>query len=83
MSDVAILPADKGRATVLMNKEEYHSKLTQLIQSGTYRLVNKDPTNTQETKIGRIFKNLEREGKIYDPLDVDHLFFMVFLRYTS
>ncbi len=36
MSDVAILPADKGRATVLMNKEEYHSKLTQLIQSGTY-----------------------------------------------
>ncbi len=39
MSDVAILLADKGKATVLMNKEEYHSKLTQLIQSGTYRLV--------------------------------------------
>ncbi len=36
MSDVAILPAYKVRATVLMNKEEYHSKLTQLIQSGTY-----------------------------------------------
>ena len=49
MSDVAIFPADKGRATVLMNKEEYHSKLTQLIQSGTYRLVKKDPTKTQET----------------------------------
>ncbi len=64
MSDVAILPADKGRATVLMNKEEYHSKLTQLIQSGTYRLVKKDPTKTQETKIGHILKNLEREGKI-------------------
>ena len=64
MSDVAILPADKGRATVLMNKEEYHSKLTQLIQSGTYRLVKKDPTKIQETKIGRILKNLEREDKI-------------------
>ncbi len=51
MSDVAIFPADKGRATVLMNKEEYHSKLTQLIQSGTYRLVKKDPTKTQETKL--------------------------------
>ncbi len=56
MSDVAILPADKGRATVLMNKEECHSKLTQLIQSSTYRLVKKDPTKTQETKIGRILK---------------------------
>ena len=64
MSDVAILPADKGRATVITNKDEYRSKLTQLIQSGTYRLVKKDPTKTQETKIGRILKNLEREGKI-------------------
>ncbi len=65
MSDVAIFPADKGRATVLMNKEEYHSKLTQLIQSGTYRLVKKDPTKTQEIKIGCILKNLEeRERKI-------------------
>ena len=64
MSDVAILPADKGRATVLMNKEEYHSKLTQLIQSGTYRLVKKDPIKTQETNISRILKNLEKEDKI-------------------
>ncbi len=37
---------------------------TQLIQSGTYRLVQKDPTKTQETKIGHELKNLEREGKI-------------------
>ncbi len=64
MSDVAILPADKGRATVLMNKEEYYSKLIQLIQSGTYRLVKKDPTKTRETKIGCVLKNVEREGKI-------------------
>ncbi len=63
MSDVAILPADKGRAKVLMNKEEYHSKLTQLVQSGTYRIVKKDPAKTQEAKIGRVLKNLERKLK--------------------
>ncbi len=48
--NIAILPADKGRASFFMNKEEHHSKLTQLIQSGTNSLVNKDPTKTQETK---------------------------------
>ena len=64
MSDVAILPAEKGRATVLMNKEKYHSKLTQLVQSGTYRLIKRDPTKTQETKIGCVLKNIEKKGKI-------------------
>ncbi len=59
-----ILPADKGRATVLMNKEEYYSKVNQLIQSGTYTLVQKDPTKNQETIISHELKNLEREDKI-------------------
>ncbi len=57
------LSKQQRKATVLM-KGRILFKLTQLIQSGTYRLIKKDPTKTQETKICRILKNLEREGKI-------------------
>ncbi len=57
MSDVAILPADKGRAAVLMNKEKKTSyKFTQLLQSGTWTLARKDPAKTQETKMGRVLR---------------------------
>ena len=32
-----ILPADKGRATVMMNKEEYISKMQQILEDGKYK----------------------------------------------
>ena len=36
MKDVAILPADKGNATVLLDMDDYDAKLTKMLSTGTY-----------------------------------------------
>ena len=42
---VMILPANKGRASVLLDADNYRSKMTSLIETGLYKTVNKDPTD--------------------------------------
>ena len=64
LDGVVILPADKGNATVLMNEEEYQSKLAKMLDSDTYKVLKKDPTKTQENKIGSILKDIARTGEI-------------------
>ncbi|XP_050510634.1 uncharacterized protein LOC126887260 [Diabrotica virgifera virgifera] len=57
---ITILPADKGNATVIMNKIQYEDKITDLITNGPYSKLTKDPTKTLENKIYRAlfkFKN--------------------------
>ena len=41
---IAILPADKGRATVILNKEDYIKKCNDQVDSGPYIKLKKDPT---------------------------------------
>ena len=42
---ISVLPADKGRATVVMDKEEYHRKMETLVDNAdTYEKLNADPT---------------------------------------
>ena len=44
MKEVMILPADKGNATVLMNKEEYSTKMRNMLATLTYKeLKNRRP----------------------------------------
>ena len=63
--DEVILPADKGKATVVMKKGDYNGKLQQLLSdSTTYRKLPKDPTPTQECKVTRILKKLEKDREI-------------------
>lgn len=33
---IVIFPADKGRATMMINKEEYVSKMQQILEDGKY-----------------------------------------------
>ena len=68
MEDVVILPADKGNAMVLMTREEYNSKLEELLNTNTYRRLKKDPTAAQEAKIGRILKDHVKKNEISDGL---------------
>ena len=42
MKEVVILPADKGNATVLMNKEEYSTKMRNMLATPTYKELKKD-----------------------------------------
>ena len=50
--DIVILPADKGRVTVVMNKTDYHNKMDSLVDDkDTYELLKKDPTPSLQRKL--------------------------------
>ena len=38
-----VLPADKGRLSVVMDTDTYHTEISTLIENGPYQLLNKDP----------------------------------------
>ena len=60
-----ILPADKGRATVILNKEEYQNKVkTMLEDEKIYARLEKDPTPTYERKLVAHLARLKKEKKI-------------------
>ncbi|KAI8483456.1 hypothetical protein Bbelb_387880 [Branchiostoma belcheri] len=62
---VIILPADKGRATVVMNRRDYEQKASQLLSdTNTYTELQKDPTPQYKRKLITILQNLEKEGVI-------------------
>ena len=65
---VMILPADKGRATVVLDKSEYHSKVQDILaDKKTYELLKKDPTVTYKNKLIKILKEIKKEGNIPTP----------------
>ena len=50
--DIVILPADKGRVTVVMNKTNYHDKMDALVNDKqTYEELKRDPTPTLQRKL--------------------------------
>ena len=58
--DKLVLPADKGNATVLMTREDYATKMRGLLETATYRQLGKDLTVTQENRLSREIKDLEK-----------------------
>ena len=46
-----ILPADKGRASVILDARTYRDKMGELISTGPYRKLAKDPTDRLCRKI--------------------------------
>ena len=59
LKDVLILLADKGRATVLMDKSEYESKMNEMLcDTQTYEVLKKDPSNKYRDKLISILKRL-------------------------
>ena len=63
---IQILPADKGRCTVILDKEEYHQKcLTLLSDTKTYkRLGKRNPTSGYKDKLVEILTLIQTEGQI-------------------
>ena len=47
---IAILPADKGRSTVILNREDYLEKCMDHINNGPYQLLKKYLTTRIKTK---------------------------------
>ncbi len=62
---VKILGADKGRATVIMDTQEYEEKLAKMLSDNdTYVKLDKDPTPKYKKQLVDILSRLEKEGKI-------------------
>ena len=59
-----ILPADKGRASVVLDTDTYHAKMSALIETGPYQPLNKDPTDRLTRKLSEKLLTLTRKGRI-------------------
>ena len=58
-TSVVILPADKGRSTVILNREDYLEKCMDHINNGPYQLLKKDPTTKIKAKTLKQLKVLK------------------------
>ena len=59
-SDTIILPADKGNATVLLDKEENDRKVRELLDDTSYQLIKKNPTLKIERKVTEVLRHWKR-----------------------
>ena len=57
---IMILPADKGRVTVVLNKKEYEEKRQQLLgDEKTYKKLKGDPTKKFKAELVTVSKDLK------------------------
>ena len=67
--DILILPADKGRATVVLDKIVYDAKVLSLLNDdNTYKKLDKDPTQCMERKLNTLLLQLKKKGAIPNEL---------------
>ena len=70
---IMILPAGKGRASVLLDADNYHNKMTSLIETGPYKTVNKGPTDRLCRKLtDKLLVNGSLDEKTYRKLRPQH-----------
>ena len=63
--DIIILPADKGRMTVIMNKSDYIDKANTLLKDKkTYQPLDTDPSKTTVNRINMKLKQLKDKDKL-------------------
>ena len=63
--DIVILPADKGRMTVVMDKSDYTNKAKTLINdTNTYQPLDTDPSKTSVNRINKKLKSLKDQDKL-------------------
>ena len=62
--DVKIVPADKGNAAVIMTNSQYLQKMEEHLNTSTYSLLKKNPTDSLSRKLDNVLKKLLNEGKI-------------------
>ena len=66
---IMILPADKGRATVIMDKDDYDRKMVSMLNDAdVYKKLTRDPCPGLERKMNSTLLKLNRSLQIPDPL---------------
>ena len=63
-NSIMVLPADKGCATIILDADTYHAKMSALIDSRPYQLLNKDLTDRLTQKLYEKLLTLKRNGHI-------------------
>lgn len=64
-TDLPFLKTDKGNTTVVMKKQEYDDKVTGILEdTNTYTLLKKDPTESLQTKVNNLIRDLFKADKI-------------------
>ncbi|XP_071500039.1 uncharacterized protein [Diadema antillarum] len=64
--DIIVLPADKGRAAVILNTSDYKGKMTDLLSTGSYREIKRDPTDSLSRKLTATLMGLRKKGSLDD-----------------
>ena len=68
-SDIVILPADKGRSTVVMDRKNYDEKINNLLaDQKTYKKLRRDPTPAFERRMNSQLLELKRSGAMVPSL---------------
>ena len=62
--DIAALKADKGRDIVIMNKDKYHEKSLELLDTEQFQKLNHDPTKTTERKVQNTLRKIKSKLSI-------------------
>ncbi len=65
---IHILKADKGNATVILNRTDYDKKILALLNTPTYKELKRDPTASIERKICSKLSELRKAGTLSQTL---------------
>ena len=63
-TNIVIVAADKGKATVAMDKEDHSRRMMTTLDEGMYSTLKRDPTVKVENSITNTLKRLHNEGHI-------------------
>ncbi|XP_011869607.1 PREDICTED: uncharacterized protein LOC105562989, partial [Vollenhovia emeryi] len=63
--DVFVTRADKGQVTVIMDRDDYNKRMTEMLNDqSTYKQVKKDPTKSLTSKLNSLIKTWRNEDII-------------------
>ena len=66
-ADITILPADKGRAVLVMNTSDYREKAKNILSNtNTYKVLKKDPTSKYKTQLSSKLQEIRQLNEISD-----------------
>ena len=73
-TDITILPADKGRSTVILNTNDYESKMSILLSDiNTYEVLQRDASPKFKRDLTEMIRLWQREDPIPTPLNFFYL----------
>ena len=63
---IMVFPGNRGRASVILDTDTYHPKMSALTYSEPYQLLDKDPTDRLNRKLSQKLLTLKRHGHILE-----------------